>query len=145
MQNGGKCQISDICQGLHLASPGCFQYAGGNAERSGGRCGKSITSRCTARWAPGRAAWSSNTRFCRHRIPGTDGTPQPRPWRTVGGWASVPLSCYPDGGQHPFLRDGAGAPWGTPYWSDHADVCRMRWEGAGSSLSRDGTGIAGRS
>ena len=23
------------------------------------------------------------------------------------------------GGQHPFLRDGAGAPWGTPYWSDH--------------------------
>ena len=37
----------------------------------------------------------------------------------VGGWASVPLSCYPDGGQHPFLRDGAGAPWGTPYWSDH--------------------------
>lgn len=28
-------------------------------------------------------------------------------------------TCYPDGGQHPFLRDGAGAPWGTPYWSDH--------------------------
>lgn len=47
------------------------------------------------------------------------GRRQPRPWRTVGGWASVPLSCYPDGGQHPFLRDGAGAPWGTPYWSDH--------------------------
>lgn len=47
------------------------------------------------------------------------GRRQPRPWRTVGGWHLCLLPCYPDGGQHPFLRDGAGAPWGTPYWSDH--------------------------
>ena len=142
MQNGGKCQISDICPRSAPCISGpvssMLEEMRKGAEED---AGSSITSRCTARWARGRVACPSVIEgICRHRIPGAGGTPQPRPWRTGGGWASVPLPCYPDGGQHPSLRDGAGAPWGTPYWSDPRRTsagCDGR--GAGSPLSRDGT------
>ena len=120
MQNGGKCQISDICPRSAPCISGpvssMLEEMRKGAEEDAGRVSRhAVQPDGPQGGSPGPPIRG----FCRHRIPGTDGTPQPRPWRTVGGWASVPLSCYPDGGQHPFLRDGAGAPWGTPYWSDH--------------------------